>query len=111
MRVPWEITPAKVQAVIKKIIEVSHPRKLIMFGSYVRGTIHRDSDLDFLVVTDNSIENPRKESIRILQALRGLHILTDIIVVPEGKLQELADQPGLIYREALKNGKVIYEAA
>jgi predicted nucleotidyltransferase len=111
MGVPWEITPDKVQAVIQKIIEVGRPRKLIVFGSYVRGTTHRDSDIDFLVVTGDDIDNPRKESVRIMQALRGLHILADIIVVPESLLRELADTPGLIYREALKTGRVIYEAA
>lgn len=111
MGVPWEITPEKVQTAIQKIVETARPRKLIMFGSYVRGTTHRDSDLDFLVVTGDDIDSPRKESVRIMRALRGLHILTDVIVVPEGMLRELADTPGLIYREALKTGKVIYEAA
>jgi hypothetical protein len=35
----------------------------------------------------------------------------DILVVPERKWLELKDEPGLIYREALKNGKVIYESS
>ena len=111
MSVQWEITPEKVQTAIQKIIEVSHPRKLIIFGSYVHGNMHRDSDLDVLVVTGDDVENPRKESVRIMRALRGLHILTDIIVVPEGLLKEMSDTPGLIYREALRKGRTVYEAA
>ncbi len=35
----------------------------------------------------------------------------DILVVRETVLRECADVPGLIYREAMKNGKVVYESA
>ena len=106
----WTITPEKVQAVVQKIIEVSRPRKLILFGSYVNGNIHLNSDLDVLVVTGNEIDNPRRESVRIRRALKGILMSMDILVVPENRLKELADTPGLIYREAIKNGKVVYES-
>jgi hypothetical protein len=33
----------------------------------------------------------------------------DILVVPHSKWEELKDVPGLIYREAAKSGKVVYE--
>src|SRR4030065_1828303 len=95
----WEITPEKVQTAIKKIIEVSRPRKLILFGSYVSGNMHLNSDLDILVVTGDDIENPRKESVRIRRALKGIMMSMDIVVVPESKLQELVNVPGVIYRE------------
>lgn len=110
MNISWEITPKKVQAVVQKIIEVSRPRKLILFGSYVSGNTHLNSDLDVLVVTGDEIENPRKESVRIRRALRGIVMGMDILVVPESKLEELANIPGLIYREAVRNGKVVYES-
>src|SRR3990172_2627788 len=106
----WAITPEKVETAIKKIIEVSQPRKLILFGSYVRGNIHINSDLDVLVVTGEEIENPRKESVRIRRALRGIGMSMDILVIAESKLEELASMPGLIYREAIKHGKVVYES-
>jgi hypothetical protein len=35
----------------------------------------------------------------------------DILVVPESKLQELVNVPGLIYREAMRDGEVVYESA
>jgi predicted nucleotidyltransferase len=107
----WEITPQKVQTAIQRIIEVSQPRKLILFGSYVRGSMHLNSDLDVLVVTGDEIENPRKESVRIRRALKGIIMSMDILVVQESKLKELADTPGLIYREAIKNGEVVYESS
>ncbi|HQU32526.1 MAG: nucleotidyltransferase domain-containing protein [Planctomycetia bacterium] len=111
MSVVWEITPQKVQKVIRKIIETSHPRKIILFGSFVRGDMHTSSDLDILVVTGDDIKNTRRESIRIRRALKGIIMSMDILVVPESKLEELANVPGLIYREVLRYGKVVYESS
>lgn len=107
----WEITSEKVQNAIKRIVEVSRPRKLILFGSYVRGNMNLNSDLDILVVTGDDIENPRKESVRIRRALKGIVMSIDILVVPESKLEELTNVPGLIYREAMRDGEVVYESA
>lgn len=107
----WEVTPEKVNAAVQRIVEVSHPRRLILFGSYVRGTLHEHSDLDVLVVTARDPENPRQESVRIRRALRGVGMPVDVLVVGEKTLEEAAEMPGLIYREALRNGRVVYDAA
>lgn len=107
----WTITPEKVQKVIRKIVEVSQPRKLILFGSYIRGDMHSNSDLDILVVASDKIDSPRKESVRIRRALKGIVMSMDILVVPENELRKLATVPGLIYREAIKNGRVVYESS
>jgi hypothetical protein len=35
----------------------------------------------------------------------------DILVIQEGVLNELADAPGLIYREILREGETVYESS
>jgi predicted nucleotidyltransferase len=107
---PWEVTSEKVEAAIRKIIEVGQPLKLILFGSYVRGETNINSDLDILVVARDEVESPRKESVRIRRALRGISMAMDILVVQQSKWEELKDVPGLIYREALMTGRVVYES-
>jgi predicted nucleotidyltransferase len=107
---PWEITPSKVESAIRRIIEVGSPRKIILFGSYVKNMTNPNSDVDFLLVTGNDIENPRKESVRIRRALRGISMPMDIIVVPEYVWTRFKDQPGTIYREALREGRIVYES-
>jgi predicted nucleotidyltransferase len=106
---PWQVTQEKVQAAIERIVATSQPRRIILFGSYVLGNAH--SDLDVLVVTKRPVENPRKESIRIRRELKGIMMPMDILVISEDRLQELAEVPGLIYREALRSGRVAYESA
>lgn len=107
----WRITPQKVDAAIERILQLSRPRKLVIFGSYIRGEIRSDSDVDILVVTGDEIENARKESVRIRRSLRGISMPMDILVVQESRLRELAEAPGMIYREALRNGRVVYESS
>jgi predicted nucleotidyltransferase len=106
----WEVNPAKVEAAVRKIIEVSRPVKLILFGSYIRRKTNVNSDLDVLVIARDGIGDPRKESVRIRRALRGISMPMDILVVPQSKWDELKDVRGLIYNEALRNGRVAYEA-
>src|SRR3990172_5351154 len=109
MSVPWAITPEKVREAVQQVISVARPRRVILFGSAVRGETNIHSDLDILVVTKAEIDSPRRESVRIRRALCGIMMPMDILVVSEKRLKELADQPGLIYREALRRGKVVYD--
>jgi uncharacterized protein len=110
MNPSWMVTPEKVQAVVRMIIDSAHPRRIILFGSCARGEITADSDLDILVVSGEEVTNPRKESVRIRRELKDIDMSMDIIVVPESVLEELADAPGLIYREILREGETVYES-
>ncbi len=111
MNVPWAITPEKIKTAVQKIVGIEQPRKVILFGSAARGETGLNSDVDFLVVTRGEVDSPRRESVKIRHALRGLSMPMDILVISEKRLKELADRPGLVYREAVRYGKVLYEAA
>ena len=107
----WKITPEKIDQAVRKIVDFEQPKRVILFGSAARGATDIHSDVDLLIVTQEEVASPRKESIRIRRALRGLSMPMDILVISEKRLRELADRPGLIYREALRHGKVVYDAA
>ena len=111
MAVPWAITPEKVESAVSRIAALAQPRLVILFGSYIQGTSDDNSDLDILVVTRDEVEDPRHESVRLRRALAEITMPMDILVVSERQLRELADCPGLIYREALLTGRVAYESA
>ena len=111
MNPSWMVTPEKINEAVKTLVREGKPRRVILFGSAATGKLHMNSDADFLVVTGADVPSPRKESVRLRRALRGLSMAMDILVVSEARLKSLADVPGLIYREALKTGRVVYEAA
>jgi predicted nucleotidyltransferase len=107
----WSVTPTKVQAAIQRLIEVAAPRKVYLFGSFVRNEANIDSDLDVLVIVDDSVIAPRQESLRLRQALRDIHMPFDILVVTESFFNAHIDSPGLIYREIVETGRLVYERA
>ncbi len=91
-----------------RILAVSNPTQIILFGSYARGDCGPDSDLDLLVVLDQ-VESPRAASVSLRGALRGLLVPIDILVTTPEQLEQHRNTIGLIYRTILSEGKVLYE--
>jgi predicted nucleotidyltransferase len=94
--------------VVARILAVSEPERIILFGSYARGDARPDSDLDLLVL-EAGVTKPRQESVRLRRALRGLRVPVDVIVATPEQADRYRNAIGLIYAPALKEGKVLYE--
>ena len=92
----------------QRILSVSDPTQIIVFGTHTRGDENTGSDLDILVVLDR-IESARAESIRLRRSLRDLMYPIDIIVTTPQQLARYQNFQGLIYQSAINDGKVIYE--
>ena len=107
----WAVTPEKVEQAVRRLVETGRPRQIILFGSQVSGTPHRDSDLDILVVAEDSVPQVRTESARLRAALRGIPMCVDIQVVRQSDFERLKSQVGLIYGQAIRRGKTVYQAA
>ena len=98
----------QIPEITRRIIETSHPEKIILFGSYARGNFGADSDLDLLVIVPG-IKRLRQESIRVRRALRGLLAPVDILIATPEQIKRLENTNGLVYQIALREGKVLYE--
>ncbi len=94
--------------ITNRILKVSDPEMIILFGSYARGDFGMDSDLDLLVVL-KGVESPRKEITRLRRSLRGMLVSVDILVATPEQIERHRNNVGLIYRSVLREGKVIYE--
>ena len=96
--------------ITRRIVETANPDKVILFGSHARGDSAADSDLDLLVIVPG-IKHLRQESLRVRRALRGLLVPVDIVMATPEQISRLGDTAGLVYRDALAEGKVLYERA
>ncbi|MBF0362490.1 MAG: nucleotidyltransferase domain-containing protein [Oligoflexia bacterium] len=92
-----------------KIIEVARPIRIILFGSVVRGQMGQNSDLDFLVVLNNSA-HCRKTAQNIYKHLIKIGFATDLVVIHESDLLSNKDSEGTVIKTALQEGKVLYAA-
>ena len=93
-----------VQEIVRRILSVAQPDRIILFGSAATGAMTRDSDIDLLVVM-KSPEHSSREYGRLRGSLRG------IIVVSTERFEEMKDIIGGIEYPANKHGRVIYDAA
>jgi uncharacterized protein len=100
--------PPYLAEVVERIVRKFHPEKIILFGSWARGTAREDSDLDLLVVL-SKVDHKRKAAIEVLRVLNGLPISKDVIVTTPQEIEERGKVVGDILRPALKEGKVVYE--
>jgi len=96
--------------IIRRILAVTAPDKIILFGSAAVGIMSRDSDIDVLVIQREPVDQ-RKESVRLREKLRGLGYSFDVVVISKDWFEESKDVIGGIAYPANKYGKVIYEAA
>jgi uncharacterized protein len=111
MNGPEEVAIGEAQAlldeVVQRIVETAHPKRIILFGSMARGTTGPDSDLDLLVVMPEGTHR-RDTATKIYRSLRGLGIPKDIVVVTEQDVNEYRQNPSLVVKPALDEGKQIY---
>ena len=96
--------------IVRRILSVTSPEKIILFGSAATGTMTPDSDIDLLVVEANPGDQ-RKESVRIYSTLRGLGYPFDIIVIGSDWFEASKNVIGGIAYPAHKYGRIIYDAA
>jgi len=94
------------QAVIRRIVEIAQPEKIILFGSAARGEMGPHSDVDLLVV--KSGVHRRKLAMEIYKNLTGVGCAVDVIVVTPEDIERYSHCPALIIEPALREGRVVY---
>ena len=97
------------EGIIRRIVDVAHPDRIIMFGSAARGEMGPHSDIDILVIRRGE-ENQRDIAGQIYRRLYGIGYAVDIIVVTPEQVERFKDSPCLVIYPALKEGVVIYDA-
>jgi uncharacterized protein len=102
------VTEEVLQAVAERIAESLRPEKIILFGSYARGTPTSDSDVDLLVIMET--DAPRTQ--RYLAVSRLLYprpFPVDILVKTPGEIERALEIGDIFIHEILSEGRVLYE--
>ena len=80
--------------------------RVILFGSWARGDVQPDSDLDFLVI-EREVGSKLDEMVRLRDALPPLGVPVDVLVVSEEQADAWREVPGTIVHAALAEGRVL----
>jgi predicted nucleotidyltransferase len=104
------LTDDFVAEVVQRVLAVSTPIRIVLFGSAATGAMTPDSDIDLLIIEEEP-GDVREAGRRIRAALRGLGHPFDIIVMARERFEETRHVIGGIAYPANKYGRVVYEAA
>ena len=95
--------------IVRRVLTVARPDKIILFGSAATGQMNKDSDIDLLIV-EPVVENTRHRSVEINRALGDVSNPVDVIVMRTDRFEQTKRFIGGIAYPANKYGRVIYEA-
>jgi len=102
-----QVTEDLLQAVVRRMLAVGAPDKIVLFGSRARGDARADSDLDLLIIEASDL--PRhKRSPRYLRALVGLFPAKDVVVWTPEEVEAWSEVPQAFVTMALREGKTLY---
>ena len=95
--------------IVRRVLSVANPDRIILFGSAATGEMTRDSDIDLLIV-EAAPTNQHEESVKIRSAIGDVDHPVDVIVIPTERFEATKDIFGGIAYPAHKYGRVLYEA-
>lgn len=95
--------------IVRRIVDVAQPEKIILFGSAARGEMGPHSDVNLLVVKDGM------RSLDVMKAiyrnLTGVGVAVEALVATSEHVERYRGSHALIFKPALTEGRIIYEAA
>ncbi len=91
-----------------KLVETYNPLKIYIFGSYAWGKPTKDSDLDILVVVEDSDQKSYKRPVSGYKALFDLDIPNEIIVYTKEEFEKYSEDITRLCHKIKEEGEVVY---
>lgn len=102
------LTDAEINKLIEDIVQRISPVKVIIFGSYAKGTANYKSDLDIFIVQDSHLPMKlRADDLR--PVLSGLLVAVDVHVYTPEEVEEYGTEEYSFVHSVVKTGKVYFE--
>ena len=96
--------------IVKRVLTVVSPDKIILYGSAATGTMTRGSDIDLLIVGP-PVPNRHDTIMTIGDAIGDVNFAVDVSLIATGRFEATKNVIGGIAFPANKYGKVLYAAA
>ncbi len=104
------LTDAEIEALIARLATRARPHRIIVFGSYAKGTATATSDLDLLVIRDT--DRPMAQRADDLTPIcNGYLIPIDLHVYTPEEVREYSKEDYHFLQTVVLTGKVVYDAS
>ena len=95
--------------IVRRIVRIAAPERIILFGSAARGEMGPNSDYDLLVIKPGC-SHRRRLAQDIHANLLGVDGAVDVVVVTPEDVERYRNSHALVIAPALREGRVIYAA-
>jgi predicted nucleotidyltransferase len=102
------VTDELLTEVVRRICAAGSPQKIVLFGSWAKGTARSDSDLDLLIIEESDLPRWRRSS-RYRRALCGVFPAKDLLVWTPQEIDAWHLVPNALITTVLREGKLLYE--
>lgn len=103
------VTRQQLNMFVRRLVEEFHPRRIILFGSHVRGTPSVSSDVDLLL--ELSFKGSSLKMAADMLRKTDPPFAVDLIVRTPSQIRRRLAMNDYFIRDAMATGKVLYEAA
>ena len=101
------IDKQEIEKVATQIGIASDAQSVVLFGSYAKGSVGEDSDVDLLIIAESDL--PRFKRSRVLYKLfRPYPFAMDLIVYTPQEIEKGKGSPVSFVSRALREGEVVY---
>ncbi|HXL55213.1 MAG TPA: nucleotidyltransferase domain-containing protein [Chitinophagaceae bacterium] len=97
-----------IDKIISYAVEVAQPEKIILFGSVAKGKSNVNSDVDLLIVTDNTYLKPYLVK-QIESFAREFSLSVDVLMHSQEELEKASLNSSSFLASVIKYGKIIYK--
>lgn len=103
------MTAKEIDALVARVVAHIRPERVIVFGSYAKGTASDRSDLDLCVVVDTPLP-PSRRADALRPLLAGYLVPIDIHIHTPEEMEECGKEEHSFLHSVLKSGNVVYAA-
>lgn len=95
----------KVEAYAQRVAERYHPKMIVVYGSYARGTATENSDIDIAVFCDTLPGDHYEHAAELFKLTRDIDLRIEPILIESDTAENR------FYKEILTTGKIVYKAS
>jgi len=106
------VTEQKIREMTRTIVREVRPEKVLLFGSWARGTAGLNSDVDLIVVEKKPFgpkRSRRQEMNSLWKTVSHFDFPTDILVYSQEEFDYWSDSLNHVVGRAVREGPTLYE--
>jgi predicted nucleotidyltransferase len=101
------LTEAEIKTLVERIVDFTHPERVIVFGSYAKGTATINSDLDILVVKNTNLPMSKRLD-DLVPLLANSLVPIDVHVYTPEEIEAYGAEQFSFINTVLKHGRTIF---